>query len=64
VGKRFSASIQTGPGAHPTIGNGAFLGVKRPGLSVDHPPPSSAKIKEEVELFIYSPSGFSWLVIG
>ena len=31
VGARFSAPVQTGPGAHPascTIGTGSFLGVK------------------------------------
>ena len=27
--------------------------VKRPGRGVDHPPPSSAEIKERVELYIY-----------
>ena len=36
-------------------------GVKRPGLVVDQPLPSSAEVKERVELFIYSPSGPSGL---
>ena len=43
VEARFSTPVQTGPGAHPascTMGNGSFLGVKRPGRGVDHPPPS------------------------
>jgi hypothetical protein len=51
--------IQTGPGAHPasyTMGIGSFKSVKWPGHSVDHPPPSSAKVKERVELCLYSPS--------
>jgi len=46
---RFSAPVQAGPGAHPgsyTRGTGYFPGVKRPGRGVDHPPPSSAKVKE------------------
>ena len=30
-------------------------GVKRPGSDVDHPPPSSAAVKERVELYLYSP---------
>jgi len=30
---------------------GPFLGVKRPGCGVDHPPPSSAEVKERVELY-------------
>ena len=42
----------------------SFPGVKRPGRSVDHPPPSSAEVKERVELYLCSPSGPSWPVIG
>ena len=64
---RFSAPVQTDPGAHPasyTMGTGSFPGVKRPERGVDHPPPSSAKVKERVELYLYSPSGPSWPVIG
>jgi hypothetical protein len=41
-----------------------FPGVKRPGLGVDHPPSSSAKVKEKVQQFLYSPSGPSWPVLG
>ena len=41
-----------------------FQGVKRPGRGVDHPPPSSAEVKERVELYLYSPSGPSWPVLG
>jgi hypothetical protein len=58
---------QTGPGAYPascTMGTGSFPGVKRPGRGVDHPPPSSAEVKERVELYLYSPSGPSWPVLG
>jgi hypothetical protein len=36
--------------------------VKRPGRGVDHPPPFSAEVKETVELYLYSPSGTSWIV--
>jgi len=39
------------PGAHPAsyaIGTRSFLGVKRPGHGVDHPPPSSDKVKERI----------------
>jgi hypothetical protein len=55
----FSAPVQTGPGAHPTsytMGTESFPGVKRPGRGVDHPPPSSAEVKERVELRLYSHS--------
>jgi len=47
-GTRFSAPVQTGPGAHSasyTMGTGSFPGVKRPERGVDHPPPSSAKVE-------------------
>ena len=66
-GERFSASVQTGPGSHPasyTMGTGSFPGVKRPGRGVDHPSPSSAEVKEGLELYIYSPSGPSWPFLG
>ena len=42
----------------------SFPGVKRPGRGVDHPPPSSAEVKEKVELYLYFPSGPSWPVLG
>jgi hypothetical protein len=59
-GARFSAPVQTGPGAHPasyTLGTGSFPEVKRPGRGVDHPTPLSAEVKERVELYLYSNSG-------
>ena len=62
VGAKFSALVQTGPGAHPasyTMGVASFPGVKRSGRDFDHPPPSSAEVKERVELF-----GPSWPVLG
>jgi len=64
-GARFSALVQTGSGAQPvsyTMGTGSFLGVKRPGRCVDHPPPYRAEAKERVELYLYSTSGPSWPV--
>jgi len=67
VEARFSASVQTGPGAQSasyTMGTRSSPGVKRPGRGVDYPPPSSAEVKERVELYLYSPSGTSWPVIG
>jgi hypothetical protein len=35
------------------MGTGSFPGVKWPGRGVDHPPPSSAEVKEIIELNIY-----------
>jgi hypothetical protein len=66
-GARFSAPFQADPGAHPasyTMGTGSFPGAKRPGRGVDHPPLSSAEVKERIKLYLYSPSGPSWSVLG
>ena len=41
-----------------------FPRVKRPGRGVNHLPPSNADVKETVELYPYSPSGPSYLVLG
>ena len=37
-----------------------FPGVKQPGRGINHPPPSSAKVKEGVKLYLYSPFEPSW----
>jgi len=53
---RFSATFQTGPGAHPasyTMGTGSFTGVKRQGRGVDHSLPLVLRLKEE---YGYSPT--------
>ena len=42
----------------------SLQGVKQPGRGVDHPLPSSAKVKERVELYFYSSYGPSWPVLG
>ena len=39
-------------------------GVKRPRLSVDHPPLSSAEVEKGLKAYLYSPSVPSWHVIG
>jgi hypothetical protein len=51
---------------HPpiTMGTGSCPGVKRPGRGVDHPTPSRAEVEGRVELYICSPSGPSWPVVG
>ena len=43
---------------------GSFPGLKQPRHGIDHPPPFSAEVKERVELYLYSPSGPSWPVLG
>ena len=65
VEARYSAPVQTGCGDHPasyTVGTRSFPEVKRPGHGVDHPPPSSAEVKERVELYISSPAEPSWFL--
>jgi hypothetical protein len=67
VGARFSTPVHTDPGAHPAsykMGTRSFLGVKRPCCAADHPPPSTADVKERVEIYLYSPSGTLWPVLG
>jgi hypothetical protein len=39
-------------------------GVKQPEHSIDHPPPSSVKVKETVGLYLFSLSGPLWSVLG
>ena len=61
----FFAPVQTDPGAYPasyTMGTGSFPGVKRPGRG--NSPPSCAKVVGRVELYIRSPCGPSWPVLG
>ena len=67
VEARFSAPLQTGPGAISvscTMGTGSFTGVKRPGRGADNPPLSKCRGHERVGLYLYSPSGPSWPVMG
>jgi len=59
---RFSAPVQTGPGAHTasyTMGNGSFPGVRAAETWRWPPTPSSAEVKERAEPYLYSPSGSS-----
>ena len=44
------------------MGYRVFSGVKQPGRGVDHPPPSSAEVKESVQIHLYSPAGTLWPV--
>ena len=64
---KFSATVRTGSWAHPasyTVGTGSFLWVKRPGYSINHPPLSSADVKERVELHFYPTCLSSWPILG
>jgi hypothetical protein len=66
-GRDFPHPSRPAPGPiHSPVqwGTGSFPGVKRPGRGTDHPPPSKRRGHERVELYLYSPSGPSWPVIG
>ena len=39
-------------------------GLKRSGRGGDHPPPSSAKVKERVEIYLHSPFLPSWPILS
>jgi len=61
---RFSTPA-LGPAKPPMQrGTMSFPGVKRPRRGLDHPPPSSAEVKERVNLCFYSPSEPSWPILG
>jgi hypothetical protein len=68
VWAKISAPVQTSPGTPPSLLYNGYLvffsGVKQPGSGVDQLPPSSAKVKERVQLYLYSPSGPSWPLLG
>ena len=56
--------LALGPPASSTVGTRSLSpGVKQPGRSIDQPPLSSAKVKERVELYLFSSSGPSWPVL-
>ena len=65
---RVSAPVQTGPGAYLAsyIRNGyrVIPGGKAAEAWRSSPTPSSPEVKERVELFLYSPSAPSCLVLG
>jgi hypothetical protein len=55
---RIYAPVQTGLLAYITfytMGTGSFQGIKRQGREVDHPPSSSAEVKERVKIYVYYP---------
>jgi hypothetical protein len=53
--------VQNGPPNLPSNGyQGSFPGLKRPGREADHSPPSTAEVKERMELYLNSPNTPSW----
>ena len=64
VGARISAPIQTDQGAHSNSCTMTTVFISRGLSGIDPTPLSSAEVKETVELYLYSPCGPSWPVIG
>jgi hypothetical protein len=62
VGARFSAPVQTDPGAHPASCTMIFTGVKRLERGVDHLHPYSAEVKERVNYTCTQPLGLHALL--
>jgi hypothetical protein len=62
----FSSSlyIRTGSGAYPAFCTVGTMGKAWPGRDADHSPPSSAKVKNEKELYLLSPQVPLWRVVG
>ena len=68
VGSKFFETIQNSPVPRaPNFFKLGYkvscLGVKRPRRVVDHQSPPSAKVKERVEVYLFSPSELLWLVL-
>jgi hypothetical protein len=61
VGWRFSVPVQASPGASYTTETESLPGTQRPGRGVNHPSPSSARVKEIVELYPTPPLGLHGL---
>jgi hypothetical protein len=58
----YTCSIRTEKTAYldlvsSTMGTGSFPGVKQTRRGFDHTPPSSAEVKEGVELYLYTSPG-------
>ena len=65
-GQDFPHPFRPAHGAHPTfytMGTSSFPGVKQLGRG-NHPHPSSTKVKESVDVYLYFPSGPLWPVLG
>jgi hypothetical protein len=64
---RVQNGSRANPTSYPTPG-ALSLGIKWPGREADHSPPSSAEVKECVELYFHSPNTSSchgtWLCTG
>ena len=64
IDRRDTKSLSCPDPASCTMGTGSFPGVKRPGRGADRPPSSKCRGHERVGLYLYSPSGPQWPVIG
>jgi hypothetical protein len=61
--KLINCVVWPGLGTHPGY-RVSFPRIKRPERGFVHRPPPSVEVKERLELYLYSPSGPSWPVLG
>jgi len=67
VGGEIFRTLPNRPWVPPSLLYSGYRGIpggKAAGRGVDDPTQSSAEVKERVELYLYSPSGPSWPVLG
>ena len=62
IESQWGGPVQTGSEAHThpasyIMRTGSFPGVKQSRRGVDHPPPSSAEVKERIELYLFPSLG-------
>jgi hypothetical protein len=67
IGGVIFCACQDGPWGPPSLLYNrywvSFKEVQWLGRGINHPPPSSTKGKERVDIYLYSPSGPSWSVL-
>jgi hypothetical protein len=61
---RLQTGSGTDPASYPVVAGGSFPEGKQLRCETDHSPPSSAEVKEYVELYLHSPIRFHGVVIS
>ena len=64
IESRWRRDFPDRPWGPPSLLYNGYQVLPGPGRGVDHPPPSSVEVEGRVQLYICSPSGPSWPVLG